>query len=88
MDWKLGVAAVQMLDRKLNVSLDYTAPKNDDGYVSGGFEYWLVPFIALRAGYVNSKNGRQRRARQRIGLQASKAFRFDYAYAGQGELRA
>jgi len=84
MDWKLGVAAVQMLDKKLNVSLDYTSPKNDDAYVSGGFEYWLVPFIALRAGYVNSKNeGNGMRAG--IGLRI-KGVSFDYAYAGQGEL--
>jgi hypothetical protein len=84
MDWKLGVAAVQMLDKKLNVSMDYTSPKGDDAYVSGGFEYWLVPFIALRAGYVNSKtegNG----MRAGIGLRI-KGVSFDYAYAGQGEL--
>ena len=84
MDWKLGVAAVQMLDKKLNVSLDYTSPKGDDSYVSGGFEYWLVPFVALRAGYVNSKNeGNGMRAG--IGLRI-KGVSFDYAYAGQGEL--
>jgi hypothetical protein len=84
MDWKLGVAAVQMMDKKLNVSIDYTSPKGDDGYVSGGFEYWLVPFIALRAGYVNSKtegNG----MRAGIGLRI-RGVSFDYAYAGQGEL--
>ncbi len=84
MDWKLGIAAVQMLDKKLNVSIDYTNPKDDTGYVSGGFEYWLVPFIALRAGYVNSKdegNG----VRAGIGLRI-KGVSFDYAYAGNGEL--
>jgi hypothetical protein len=84
MDWKLGVAAVQMMDKKLNVSVDYTSPKNDDAYVSGGFEYWLMPFVALRAGYVNSKNeGNGMRAG--IGLRI-KGVSFDYAYAGQGEL--
>ena len=84
MDWKVGVAAVQMLDKKLNVSVDYTNPKDDSGYMSGGFEYWLVPFIALRAGYQNSKdegNG----IRAGIGLRI-KGVSFDYAYAGQGEL--
>ena len=84
MDWKVGVAAVQMLDKKLNVSLDYTAPKDDDGYVSGGFEYWLVPFLALRAGYVNSKTEGSG-ARAGIGLRI-RGVSFDYAYAGQGEL--
>jgi hypothetical protein len=83
-DWKLGVAAVQMMDKKLNVSLDYTSPKDDSGYVSTGFEYWLVPMIALRAGYLNSKTeGSGMRAG--IGLRF-RGVSFDYAYAGQGEL--
>ncbi len=84
MDWKLGVAAVQMMDKKLNMSLDYTNPKDDSGYVSGGFEYWLMPFIALRAGYVNSKN-EGNGIRAGLGLRI-KGVSFDYAYAGQGEL--
>jgi len=85
-DWKLGVAAVQMMNRKLNWSMDYTKPKEDSGYVSTGFECWLVPFIAVRAGYVNSKNeGSGMRAG--IGLRI-KGVSFDYAYAGQGELGA
>ena len=29
-DYKVGVAAVQMMDKKLNVSLDYANPKDDD----------------------------------------------------------
>lgn len=84
MDWKVGIAAVQMMDKKLNVSVDYTSPKDDDAYVSGGFEYWLVPFIALRAGYVNSKNEGSG-IRTGIGLRI-KGVSFDYAYSGQGEL--
>ena len=28
-DWKVGVAAVQMMDRKLNLALDYGKPKDD-----------------------------------------------------------
>jgi hypothetical protein len=84
MDWKLGVAAVQMFDKKLNISVDYTSPKDDSGYMSGGFEYWLVPFIALRAGYVNNKN-EGNGVRAGIGLRV-KNISFDYAYAGQGEL--
>jgi hypothetical protein len=84
MDWKVGIAAVQMLDKKLNFSLDYTDPKDDDPFVSGGFEYWLVPFIALRAGYVDNKNEGSG-VRAGIGLRI-KGVSFDYAYAGQGEL--
>ncbi len=84
MDMKIGVAAVQMLNQKLNVSLDYTKPKEDDGFISTGFEYWMVPFLALRAGYLNSKaEGMGMRAG--IGLKI-KGVSFDYAYAGQGDL--
>jgi len=84
MDWKVGLAAVQMMDKKLNVSLDYTTPKDDSGYVSGGLEYWLFPFIALRTGYVaNKTEGSGMRAG--LGLRI-KGLSFDYAYAGQGEL--
>ncbi len=84
MDMKFGLAAVQMMDRKLNFSVDYTLPKNDDSFFSSGFEYWLVPFVALRAGYLNSKaEGSGLRAG--VGLRI-KGVSFDYAYAGQGEL--
>ena len=83
-DYRVGIAAVQMMDKKLNVSLDYTSPKDDTAYMSGGVEYWIVPFLALRTGYVNSKNeGSGLRAG--IGLRI-KGVSFDYAYAGQGEL--
>jgi hypothetical protein len=83
-DWKLGVAAVQMMNKKLNVSMDYTKPREDSGFLAGGFEYWLVPLIALRAGYVNNKTeGSGMRAG--IGLRI-KGVSFDYAYTGQGEL--
>ena len=61
--------------------MDYTSPKNDDAYVSGGFEYWLVPFIALRAGYVNSKNEGNGMCAPVSGLRI-KGVSFDYAYAG------
>lgn len=84
MDIKVGLAAVQMMDKKLNVSVDYTKPKEDSGYMAAGFEYWLVPFLALRAGYLNTKN-------EGLGMRAGLGLRikgvsFDYAYAGQGEL--
>ena len=84
MDFKVGVAAVQMLEKKLNISLDYGKPKDDDSSISGGFEYWLVPFLALRAGYVNDHTeGSGMRAG--LGLRI-RGVSFDYAYAGQGEL--
>ena len=83
-DWKVGVAAVQMMDKKLNASLDYTSPKDDSSYLSGGLEYWVVPFLALRTGYVDNKNEGSG-IRAGIGLRI-KGISFDYAYAGQGEL--
>lgn len=84
MDMKVGLAAVQLLDKKLNFSMDYTKPREDTGYLSTGFEYWLVPFLALRAGYLNNKD-------EGMGMRAGLGIRikgvsFDYAYAGQGEL--
>ena len=83
-DYKVGIAAVQMLDKRLNASLDYTTPKADNSYVSGGLEYWIVPFLALRTGYTTNKT-------EGSGVRAGVGFRvkgvsFDYAYAGQGEL--
>ena len=82
--YKVGVAAVQMMEKKLNISLDYGKPKDDDSSISGGFEYWVVPFLALRAGYVNNHT-EGAGVRAGLGLRI-KGISFDYAYAGQGEL--
>lgn len=84
LDYKVGIAAVQMMDKKLNASLDYTTPKDDNSYVSGGLEYWVVPFLALRTGYTTNKTEGSG-VRAGIGLRI-KGISFDYAYAGQGEL--
>lgn len=82
--WKVGVAAVQLHDKKLNLSLDYTKPREDDSIISGGAEYWFVPFLALRAGYVNNHTVGSG-VRAGLGIRV-KNVSFDYAYAGQGEL--
>jgi len=82
--WKVGVAAVQMMDRHLNLSLDYGKPKDDDGIVGAGAEYWLNRYIALRTGFINNHTeGSGLRAG--VGLRI-KGVSFDYAYQGQGEL--
>lgn len=84
MQWKVGVAAVQMMNKKLNLSLDYTKPKDWDGMVAAGLEFLPIQFVALRTGYVNSdREGSGIRAG--IGLRI-KGISFDYAYAGQGDL--
>jgi hypothetical protein len=81
---RFGIAAVQMMNRKLNVSLDYGMPRDDEAIISGGAEYWLIPQLALRGGYVkNHTEGLG--ARAGIGLRI-KGVSFDYAYSGQGEL--
>src|SRR5207302_774941 len=49
-----------------------------------GIEYWLIPYLALRTGYVQSHtegNG----MRAGIGVRM-KNITFDYAYAGYGDL--
>jgi len=83
-DWKIGLAAVQMMDKKLNLSMDYGQSRAFDSVISGGAEYWIGSFLALRTGYVsNHTEGSGIRAG--IGLRI-KGISFDYAYAGQGEL--
>lgn len=81
---RVGLAAVQMLNRKLNVSMDYGMPKDDDAILSGGAEYWLSRHLALRGGFVNNHT-EGAGMRGGIGLRI-KGVSFDYAYAGQGEL--
>jgi len=84
MQWKVGLAAVQLMNRKLNVSADYGQPKEDDASLSFGAEYWVNRFLALRAGYIdNNREGNGVRAG--LGLRISR-ISFDYAYSNQGDL--
>ena len=83
-EFRVGVAAVQMMNRKLNMSLDYAMPKADDAMVDGGAEYWIVPFLAIRAGYSGNKNEGSG-IRTGLGIRI-KGVSFDYAYASGGEL--
>ena len=53
-EWRLGAAAVQMLDRKLNVSLDYGKQRDVSGALYTGVEYWVCPYLALRTGYAGT----------------------------------
>ncbi len=84
LEWRLGVAAVQMHDKKLNMSLDYGQERDVKGSIYSGLEYWLVPMMALRAGYAGTHqegNG----LRLGLGLRI-RDFSFDYAYSAYGDL--
>lgn len=82
--WKVGVAAVEMMNRRLNLSADYGKPKDEDAVTSAGAEYWVNRYLALRTGFVNSKLAGSG-LRAGLGLRI-KGISFDYAYAGLGEL--
>lgn len=84
MQYKVGAAILQLMNKRLNLSLDYTKPRELDGIISTGLEFLPVRFIALRTGFVkNEVEGSGIRAG--IGLRV-KGVSFDYAYTGQGEL--
>jgi hypothetical protein len=73
-----------MLDRKLNLSIDYAKPVDDNASVQGGAEYWFGSHLAIRTGYVANQN-QGSGFRTGAGLRM-KGISFDYAYAGFGEL--
>jgi hypothetical protein len=82
--WRVGVAALEMMDRKLNLSLDYGKERNIDGSVYAGAEYWLMKMLALRTGYAGSHtegNG----IRAGVGVKF-KDLSFNYAYSNYGDL--
>ncbi len=78
-EWRLGVAAVQMMDRRLNVSFDYGKVIDDDAALYAGSELWLTRYIALRAGYAGAR-GENKGLRAGVGLKL-KDLSFDYAYS-------
>jgi hypothetical protein len=83
-EWRVGVAALQMWDKKLNASMDYGKAEDMDGSVYTGLEYWCLPMLALRAGYADAHtegNG----LRAGIGLRF-KDVSFDYAFSSYGDL--
>jgi len=84
LEWRIGAAAVQMMDKKLNFSVDYGQQKDVRGAVYAGVEYLPIPILALRTGYAGTyAEGSGLRAG--IGLRI-KDFSFDYAYAPYGDL--
>ncbi len=83
-EWRLGVSALEMLNKKLNLSMDYGRERDINGSFYMGAEYWALPFIALRTGYAGSHtegNG------MRAGLGLSiKDIAFNYAFSPNGDL--
>ncbi len=83
-EYRVGLAAVQMMDKKLNLSMDYGKVNDANGAVYAGAEYWLGSHIALRTGYAGtSAEGSGLRAG--IGLRVGD-LSFDYAYSQNGDL--
>jgi len=78
------LAAVQMMNQKLNLSLDYGQQRDLDGSVYMGAEYRASHFIALRAGYAGSHT-ESSGIRAGIGLR-HKDLSFDYAFSPYGDL--
>jgi hypothetical protein len=83
-EFRVGLAMLQMMNRKMNVSFDYAMPRADDAKLQGGAEFWFVPFLAIRAGYI-ADNNEGSAIRTGMGLRV-KGVSFDYAYASGGEL--
>ncbi len=83
-EWRIGISALQMLNRKLTLSMDYGKRRDEDGSVYGGAEYWPCPYVALRTGYAGS-HAEGSGLRAGIGLRF-KSISFDYAYSNYGDL--
>jgi hypothetical protein len=84
LEFRVGAAAVQMLDRKLNISVDVSKLRDEPVAGYTGAEYWIVPQIALRAGWVAS-NQEGTGLRAGVGLKVNN-ISFDYAFSSYGEL--
>ncbi len=83
-EWRVGLAAVQMMNQKLNLSMDYGQQRDLDGSIYTGAEYWVLPYIALRAGYAGSHT-ESSGMRAGLGLKI-KDLAFNYAFSPYGDL--
>jgi hypothetical protein len=82
--WRVGISALELVGRRLNLSMDYGQERDLKGAFYAGSEFWLVPALALRAGYSGaSTEGNGLRAG--VGLRI-KDVGFDYAFASYGDL--
>jgi hypothetical protein len=82
--WRVGLALVQTLNRKLNLSVDYGQIRNESGAYYAGAEYWVLKYLALRTGYAGTDTeGMGMRAG--VGLKY-KDVSFDYAFSTYGDL--
>jgi hypothetical protein len=83
-EFRLGVAALQMMNKKLNLSADYGKTRDNTSSAYLGAEYWIGQFLAFRTGYADNhteSNG----LRFGMGIKV-KDLSFDYAYSQYGDL--
>jgi hypothetical protein len=81
---RVGISALELLNRKLNLSMDYGKARDNKAAPYFGAEYWLGSIIALRAGYAGTSD-ESNGLRAGIGIKV-KDFSFDYAYSPYGDL--
>ncbi len=83
---KVGLAALNVHEWPLNLTMDVTMPNDNDTYVGVGSEYWFKQLIALRLGYAGS-NDEGQGLRLGVGLKL-RGILFDYAYGSFGDFGA
>jgi hypothetical protein len=83
---KMGVSAMHIKEKPLNLTADFTMPNDNDKYIALGSEYWFRDMIALRLGYAGS-NDQGKGLRFGVGLKL-REFLFDYAYGSFGDFGA
>ena len=82
----VGIAALGIKEKPINVTADVSVPNDNSPYVDLGSEYWFHEIIALRLGYAGA-NDVGKGLRVGLGIKYS-SFLFDYAYGGFGDFGA
>ena len=83
-EWRMGMAAVQALNGRVNLSLDWGKARGSPWAVYVGGEYWPGKWVALRTGYAGT-GAEGSGLRAGLGLRI-KDVSFDYAYSPYGDL--
>lgn len=83
-EMRIGLAGLQMMGKKLNLSVDVAKARDNKLGVYSGLEVTPIRFMALRAGYAGTHDQSQG-LRMGIGLRI-KTLSFDYSYSNFEEL--